>query len=611
MDLAHLPDPPVSCPDRAAVPEPLRWNPVEPYLDWETWEREFAAVSGALKTLPALRDTITADGAALLAGLRILHDVEMRLRLLRVYASLRRDEDTRVGESTERNGRAATLAVRFAEAVSWFEPLLLGMDPAELAALRAGQPELALYDHFFADLLRQRPHVLSESEEALLAAAGAVAQGPPAVFQALNDADLTFPEVRDEQGRSVRLTRGLYARLLRSADRRVREEAFRAFAGTYGGVVNTMAANLDAEVKSHVFQARARRHPDTLNAALFGDAVPADVYHSLVATVERRREVIHRYVRLRGRVLDLSPLQEFDLYNPLFPGGEFAFPYGEACARMLAALAPLGERYTATVRRAVTGRWIDVCETPGKRSGAYSTGTYGMHPYILLNWSGQLRDTFTLVHEMGHAMHSWHTTGAQPYVYADYPIFTAEVASTCNELLLMHHLLETVTDRDRRLFLLETFLDEINSTVFRQTMFAEFERHIHRLGEQGQTLSAPRLRDDYLELLARYWGPDVAFDTELSSLTWCRVPHFYYNYYVYQYATAFSASVVLSRGLLSGDPAARERSLDFLRSGSSRYPLETLRRAGADLSTSGPYEAVCDLFGELLDEIERMSSEED
>ncbi len=611
MARTTLPEPKIHYEDRGSVPEPLRWNPADLFPGWEAWEQEFAAVEEAIAGLPTLRETLTRSGRDLREVLDGVHDVERRLRLLRVYATLRRDEDTRVGEHTERHGRVVSLTVRFAESVSWLEPLLLSLSDEELARLRAEEPGLALYDHYFDDLLRHRPHVLTEPEEALLAAAGTLAQGAPAVFQALNDADLTFPEVRDEEGRTVRLTRSLYARLIRSTDRRVREEAFRAFNGAYRMVANTLAANLDAQVKTHVFYARARRHEDTLSAALFGNAVPVSVFHMLLETIDRHRERIHRYTRLRRRVLGLDPLQEYDLYHPLFPDSEFTFGYGEACERMLASLAPLGREYTDTVARAVGERWIDVCETTGKRSGAYSIGTYGAHPYILLNWSGQLRDTFTLVHEMGHTLHSWHSSAHQPYVYADYPIFTAEVASTFNELLLMHHLLETTTDRRQRLFLLETFVDEINSTVFRQAMFAEFERHIHRLGEQEQTLSADRLRRDYLELVARYWGPDVAFDPELSSLTWCRVPHFYYNYYVYQYATAFSASVALSRRVLEGGEEERQQYLEFLRSGSSRYPLETLQRAGVDLSTPQPYRAVCDLFGELLDEIERLLAEEE
>jgi oligoendopeptidase F len=363
---------------------------------------------------------------------------------------------------------------------------------------------------------------------------------------------------------------------------------------------------MDANVKNHVFFAQARRHEGTLEAALHPDGVPPAVFHSLIDTVSTNIGTIHRYTALKQRVLGLKPIREYDLSVPLFGAGEFKFGYDDACTMLLEAFAPLGESYVATVGEGIAGGWIDVHENAGKRSGGYSNGVYDTPPFILLNWADQLGDTFTLAHELGHSMHSWLAVNHQPFVYGDYPIFTAEVASTFNELLVMDHLLKTATDRDRKLYLLDYHLSQINNTVFRQTMFAEFEFRIHRLGEQGQTLTADSLGELYQELLVKYWGPAVVFDPVRSPLTWSRIPHFFYNYYVYQYATAYSAAVALSRKVLAGGTADREQYLDILRSGSSRYPVETILLGGVDMTTSGPMEDVIALFGALIDQTEEL-----
>ncbi len=592
--------------ERSRIPEHLKWDLSRIFPDTEAWEREFAALEADLPRLADHRGRLAESGRALREALEAVMDFGRRLEVLRVYASMRSDEDARIGENTARKGRAGTLSVRFGEAVSWLEPELLSLEDDDLRRLNDEDEGLALYAHYLDDVRRLRAHTLDAQREELLAGAANMARGPGAVFNALDNADLRYPEIVDEQGRPVELTKARYNLLIRSPDRRVRREAFEGFMDAYGGVVNTLAANLDAVVRTHDFYARARNYEDSLASALEPNAVPVSVFHSLVDTVNANLPAIHRYTRLKKRVLALDPLCEHDLYVPLFTAGRFSFDYEEGSARMLASLAPLGEDYVATVRGGLADRWVDVHENVGKRSGAYSSGAYGTDPYILLNWSGQLRDTFTLAHEMGHSMHSWHSVRHQPYVYSDYPIFTAEVASTFNEALLMHHLLAETQDRDRRLFLLDVYLDQINSTVFRQTMFAEFEYAAHRAGEQGQTLTAESLDAMYMEILRRYWGPDVEFDPVRSPRTWCRIPHFYYKYYVYQYSTAFAASTALSRAVLAGGTDERERYLDLLRSGSSRYPVETLQRAGVDPTTPAPVEDVFALFGELMDEVERL-----
>jgi oligoendopeptidase F len=363
---------------------------------------------------------------------------------------------------------------------------------------------------------------------------------------------------------------------------------------------------MDANVKNHVFYANARNHDGTLEASLHPDGVPPEVFHALIDAVGDKAEVIHRFTALKKKVLQLDPLKEFDLAVPVFPEGKFKFSYDEACPVMLEAFQPLGPDYVKTVKEGIEGGWIDVFETAGKRSGGYSNGVYDTPPYILLNWADELGDTFTLAHELGHSMHSWLTVKNQPYVYGSYPIFTAEVASTFNELLLMDHLLKQSDDKQRKLFLLDYHLSQINNTVFRQTMFAEFEYRMHRHGEDGQTLTADWLGELYQELLVKYWGPEVAFDPVRSPLTWMRIPHFFYNYYVYQYATAYSGAVALSRKVLSGGETEREQYLDILRSGCSRYPVETIKLGGVDMTSRGPMDDVITLFGSLIDQVEEL-----
>ena len=592
--------------ERSDISEELRWDLTPVYADWDAWERDFAAVEADLDAIEALRGAPARSGAELLRAVETLLAVQRRLDVVSVYASMRGDEDMRLGENVERRGRVSSLSVRFGEASSWFEPEVLELDDAALAAHVAAEPALGLYAHYFDDLRRSRPHVLPVEQEALLASAGMMARGASAVFGALDNADLSFGTVRDEDGTVVELTKARYSRLVRSCDRRVRREAFEVFMDAYAGFNNTLAANQDANVRNHVFFARARRHAGTLEAALHDNAVPVSVYHALVGTVRGRLPELHRYTALRRRVLGLDELHEYDLHVPLFADGEFSFTYEESRTLLLEALAPLGGDYLAVVERAFAERWIDVHENAGKRSGAYSGGAYDTAPYMLLNWSGQLRDTFTLAHEMGHSVHTWLAARNQPYVYGDYPIFTAEVASTFNEQLLLHHLLAKETDPRRRLFLLDTHLEQINGTVFRQTMFADFEHRMHRQVEEGGTLTAERLGETYLEALHDFWGPEVAFDPVRSPLSWSRIPHFYYKYYVYQYATAFAASVALSRRVLGGGATELDAYLGFQRSGCSRYPVDTLRAAGVDMETPGPVDDVFALFNGLIDEIEAL-----
>ena len=592
--------------ERADIPDRYKWRLENIFTGPEAWEESFAAIESALPGLAGLQGTLGDSGAGLLAAIEASHGTRRRLEQALVYASLKSDEDTRLDEHLARRGRIASLAVRFDEAVAWFESEVLELGPDRIAELTADEPGLGLYAHFFDDVLRSRAHTLPAAQEALLAGASLMARGAGQVFNAFDNADLVLPEITGEDGASITLTKARYQKLLKSGDRRVRREAYEGFLGAYGNLRNTLAANMDANIKNHVFYARARNHDGCLEAALHPDAVPPAVFHSLVETVSAHVDVIHRYTDLKQRVLGLEPLSEYDLAVPLFPDGEFKYDYDEGCEVILTASAPLGTDYVDTVRGGIAGGWIDVHESAGKRSGGYSNGVYDTPPYILLNWSDQLGDSFTLAHELGHSMHTWLAVKHQPYVYGDYPIFTAEVASTCNELLLMDHLLAETTDERRLLYLLDYHLAQINNTVFRQTMFAEFEHRIHLLGEAGETLTAGELGEIYQELLVKYWGPAVTFDPERSPLSWCRIPHFFYNFYVYQYATAYAAAVALSRRVLAGGADEREQYLDILRSGCSRYPVETIALGGVDVATPQPLEDVVRLFGDLADRVESI-----
>jgi oligoendopeptidase F len=595
-----------SPPERHEIPAAEQWRVDRIFADWDAWERAFATVEAALPRLADLRGTLADGPEALHAALETIHATQRDLEVVAVYASMRSDEDTRVGENQARRGRAASLATRYAETVSWFEPELLALPDDVVDGYLADHEPLRLYAHYLDDLRRLRAHTLDPEREALLAAAGNITRGPGRIFSALTDADMTFGEIRDEEGRPAAISHARYRKFIKSRDRRVRREAFEAYHDAYGALENTLAATMDANLRSHVFRAQSRSYDSCLHAALHPDAVPVDVYHNLLAEIREGLDVVHRYTALKKRVLAVDTLHEYDLHVPLFGDAAISFQYDEACELLLEALAPLGSGYLDILRHGYREGWIDVHENAGKRSGAYSSGVYDTQPYILLNWAGQLSDTFTLAHELGHSVHSYLAIQNQPYVYGSYPIFTAEVASTFNELLLLDHLLRATDQRDRRLFLLDHHLEQMTGTVVRQTMFAEFELRAHELVEGGDTLTADALGELYHGILAAYWGPEAQLDPARSPRTWSRIPHFYYNFYVYQYATAYSAAAALSRMVREGGEAERERYLDILRSGCSRYPVETLALGGVDMSTRAPYRDVLRLYGERLDEIERL-----
>ncbi len=591
-----------SVPERTGVEPRLRWKLEHIFASLEAWEAEFARVERAIEAIAALRGTIRADARDLAAILDRHGETGAALDRVYVYAHLFRDEDTRAPTAQAIAERAAQLGTRFAEAGSSLEPEILALGPEKILELRETR-ELAVYRHFLDDLLRKREHTLSPREEELLAMAGEVTRTPRTVFGMLNDADLTFGTIRDEEGREVEITHGRYARFLESADRRVRRDAWTALYSAFEAHKNTLAGLLGGVVKRDVFYARARGYRSSLHAALHPANIPENVFTTLLSTLDEERAVVHRSTAMRRRLLGVEDLRVYDLHAPLTRTEPPKVSWDEACELLVEGLAPLGDAYVSVLRQGLSGGWIDVVETRGKRSGAYSWGAYGTHPYVLLNYQGTVDHLFTLAHEMGHALHHHFTNANQPYVLSHYPIFLAEVASTTNEALLLDHLLRVKKDPAWRSVLLSQAIDQIRGTVITQVIFARFEQEIHEMAERGEPLTVTSFSEAYSRIFTRMLGPDLVFD-ESSALGWARIPHFYSNFYVYQYATGYAAAIALSRRVLTGEESARRAYLGFLEAGDSDFPIEILKRAGVDLGTPGPVRDTLEHFGSLLDQLE-------
>ena len=554
----------------------------------------------------AYQGKVSQSPQELLAFLRLDDQVTIELSRLVNYAQRKSDEDTRISKYQDFSSQAMSLYVAVSSAQAWFTPELLSLDQETMEKFYAQCPELELYRRSLDRIFRRKEHTLSPSEEALLASAGEMAAQPDNIYSMFADADLTFADAVDSQGEKHPVTHGTYGPLLYSQDRVLRKSAFESCYAGYGQFRNTCAATLNAQTKQLKFFADARKYPNTLAAALDATEVPVEVYTNLIEAVHRNLPAMHKYTALRRRLLGLDELHFYDLYVPMVGDVDMHFTYEEACDLILKALEPMGEEYCSIVRQGLAQRWIDVYENPGKRSGAYSAGGYSMHPFILLNFQGTLNDVFTLIHEMGHSMHTYLSCANQPSCYSDYVIFVAEVASTCNEALLMQYLLKTTTDKRQRAYLINYFLEQFRTTLYRQTMFAEFELAVNQMTERGEGLTADALCEKYRQLNADYFGPDIVVDDEIS-LEWARIPHFYYNYYVYQYSTGYAAAIALSQKILQEGQSAVERYLNFLKGGSSKPPIELLRGAGVDMATAQPIDDALKLFDSLIDEMDELA----
>jgi oligoendopeptidase F len=592
---------------REDIPAEYTWHLESIFANNDDWEREFQAIQSKLPELEALKGTLAESGQALLAVLQKRDEIYERLERLYVYSSMRKDEDTTNGLYQGMADRATQLFVRASTVASYIEPEILALPQENLDKIVAETAGLALYKHQLEELNLKRPHIRSAEVEAVLAAAGEITDAPDNIFSMIDNADLRLPPIRNETGEEVELTQGNYLTYIRSTDRRVRKEAFEALHETFLKQRNTIAATLSAQVKTDLFYTRQRNYATARERALSRYNIPVSVYDNLIATVEEHIPLINRYLRLRKRLLDLDELHMYDLYVPVVEETTDEVDYKQASETVARALAPLGENYTNILKRAFNERWIDVYESTGKRGGAYSGGAYGTYPFILLNFQNKRDSMYTLAHELGHSMHSYFTRTNQPYQYGDYTIFVAEVASTLNEGLLTEYLLKSTSSKAVRLAILNHALEDMRGTLYRQTMFAEFEQQIHSQAEQGESLTTDKLTDLYLALNKKYYGGETVID-ELIGIEWARIPHFYYNFYVYQYATGISAASALVQRILKEGQLAVERYLKFLSSGSSNYSIDLLKEAGVDMTTPEPIRQAFQLFETHLSQMEELLS---
>ncbi|MDM8147429.1 oligoendopeptidase F [Priestia megaterium] len=592
-------------PSRSEIKVEDTWKLEDIFTSDDAWEKEFEEVKALIPQMEKFKGKLGESAQTLYDALQEQDELTMRVSKLYTYAHMRYDQDTTNSFYQGLNDRIKTLYTQIASALSYVTPEILSIEESKIKQYMAEHKELKLYAHALDEITRERPHILSESEEALLAQASEVLGSSSNTFGMLNNADLEFPSIKDENGEEVEITHGRYIRFLESSDRRVREETFKAVYETYGKFKNTFASTLSGTVKKDNFSARVRHYNSARHSALSTNNIPEEVYDNLVKTVNDNLHLLHRYIDLRKKVLGIEELHMYDLYTPLVKDVKMEVTYEEAKDYILKGLKPLGEDYLNVLKEGFENRWVDVHENKGKRSGAYSSGTYGTNPYILMNWQDNVNNLFTLAHEFGHSVHSYYTRKTQPYPYGDYSIFVAEVASTCNEALLNDYLLKTIDDEKQRLYLLNHYLEGFRGTVFRQTMFAEFEHDVHVRAQNGEPLTPELLTKLYYDLNKKYFGDNLVIDEEIG-LEWARIPHFYYNYYVYQYATGFSAAAALSKQILEEGDAAVERYVGFLKSGSSDYPIEVLKKAGVDMTTSQPIEEALAVFEEKLTEMERL-----
>ena len=592
-------------PARSEVPEKLTWDLERVYQSIEEWKKDQRKLENKLDEFKHAKDQLEMNAD------KFLEVIEQYLEIMRIYeklavfASMKNDQDTTNSQYQELQGMADNLGTQVSEAVAWFQPALVHLDDQVVQDYFHQNSKLKPYRHFITELRSQREHLLSDAQEELLAAAGNIFGAPEKTFEMLSDADLKFPVVEGENGQKVELSEGTYSKLLESVDQKVRQGAFKALYQTYGAFKNTFATTLTSQVQVQNYQAKVRHYASAKDAALSENHIPDKVYDVLIDEVHRNLPLLHRYVKLRGEVLNLDKVHMYDLYTPIVKESNLSFTYPEAQAKALEALQVYGDDYLQHVQEAFDNRWIDVVENKGKRTGAYSSGGYDTDPYILLNWQDGLEDLYTLVHEMGHSMHSYYTTHTQPYVYGDYPIFVAEIASTTNENLLTDYLLKTEKDPQVRAFVLNHYLDGFKGTIFRQTQFAEFEQWIHEQDASGKSLTADSISKFYGDLNKQYYGPAIYNDDEIA-MEWMRIPHFYYDFYVYQYATGFAAATTLSQRIEDDDPAHTEAYLNFLKSGSSAYPIETMQKAGVDMTQRAYLEKAFKVFEERLNELEKL-----
>ena len=589
---------------REEIDSKYKWDLSSMFPGDEAFEAGLEELKAYCPKLLAFKGKISTSAQALLEFLQLEDQMDLLLYKVINYAERKGDEDTRVAKYQAYVANATSAYTQVGEATSWFAAELLAIPAESIEKFYAEVPALEFYRRKLNKILNQREHTLSAEEEALLARAEELAVQPTNIFSMFDDADLTFDDAVDSEGKTHKLTSGSFVPLLMDADRVLRESAFKQLYSRFGEFRNTSAAILTSQVKNLQFFSSSRKYASSLEAALAENEIPVEVYNNLIDAVHQNFPAFYKYVDLRKRVMGLDKLHFWDVYTPLVDDVDMKFTYEEACDLIVKALAPMGEEYVNLVKKGLESRWVDVYETPGKRSGAYSAGGKGMNPVMLLNFQGGLDDVYTLIHEMGHSMHTYFSSHNQEVTYSEYSIFVAEVASTCNEALLSRYLLEHETDPARHAYILNHFLEGFRGTIYRQCMFAEFERDISQMNADGVALNAEVLSERYGKLCADYFGPGIELDEEIK-LEWSRIPHFYYNFYVYQYCIGFSAAIALSQRILSeGEPAVKDY-IGYLSGGCSKTPIELLRGAGVDMATPDPVNAALKYFGQLVDQLEQ------
>lgn len=590
---------------RANVDSHHTWDLSDLIRDSDQWQLFYDDIKTLTTALNAYQGKLNTSADTLYACLAERELIDEKFSRLYAYSHMHSHENTTLDLAQEAVEKVSALQVTVMSAKAFIEPELLLIKETILRSMIADYEPLGLYQHYIDNLLRQKAHILPKEQELLLAMLSDFADSPTKIFSMFNNADLKFPDIINEYGKLSPLTKGNFVKYLENPNKKVRKTAFKTLYSVYKKYNNTLASIFTSQLKKDVFIMRARQFDSTCEASLFENNIDVTVYDQLIETVNNHLDLLHRYVRLRKKLLKLDELHIYDLYTPMIAEATEPIDYEAAKSTVLKALQVMGPDYTDTVQKAFDNRWIDVYENEGKRSGAYSWGTYGTHPYILLNHQDNINHMFTLAHELGHTMHSYYSSESQSSLYSSYPIFLAEVASTVNESLLMQYLLKTTTDKKKRLYLLNHYMESFRTTLYRQVMFAEYEKLTHELTEQGEALTADRLSSLYYDLNKKYYGDELIIDEEIS-MEWARIPHFYYNYYVFQYATGFASAVAIAQGILDHGETSVNNFKVFLSSGSSRYALDTLKSAGVDMTTSKPVEHALSVFATILDEMEQL-----
>ncbi|MEK4455871.1 oligoendopeptidase F [Paenibacillus sp. FSL R10-2748] len=589
---------------RADAPVENTWKLEDLFPNRKAWDQEYEEVKQLAKKAEQFQGKLN-SAESIGSCFKLEDELSLKTERVYVYAHLHHDEDTAEPTYQGLSQKAKKLGVEVSESLSFVTPEILALPDHQLDAF-IEDPKLADYRFTLQEMKREKAHILGKTEEALLAQVGNLAQAPQTIFGMLNNADLKFPKIKDENGKEVELTHGSYIQFLESPHREVRERAFKAVYDTYAKNKNTIASTLSANVNKNIFYSRVRKYPSVLEMSLYGDNIPKEVYTNLIDTIHESLPLLHRYIKLRKKLLGVDELHMYDLFAPLVDEYKMDITYEDAKTQTKEGLKPLGEDYLASLQKGYDERWIDVYENENKRTGAYSWGAYGTHPYVLLNHKDNLNSMFTLAHEMGHALHSYYSDNALKYRDAQYTIFLAEVASTTNEALLMDYLLNKSTDPKEKMYLLTYYADQFRTTVFRQTMFSEFEKIVHERAEQGESLTPQLLSEIYYDLNVKYHGPDMKVDKDIE-MEWARIPHFYNSFYVYKYATGFSAATSFSKQILEEGQPAVDRYLGFLKSGGSDYSINILKKAGVDMSSPQPIREAMSVFEEVITEMEKLT----